>query len=102
MFRHIAGKLLLDEHPGDQGTVQRMLGHKSIRTTMATYTGAETRAAIRRYDEVVLGLRAAGAEPGGRGAVTRRTERLSLDVADWPARDQAAWAAARQPVGTAR
>jgi integrase len=58
LFRHIAGKLLLDEHPGDQGTVQRMLGHNSIRTTMATYTGAETRAAIRRYDEVVLGLRA--------------------------------------------
>jgi integrase len=58
LFRHIAGKLLLDEDPGDQGTVQRMLGHKSIRTTMATYTGAETRAAIRRYDEVVLGLRA--------------------------------------------
>jgi integrase len=49
---------LLDEHPGDQGTVQRLLGHKSIRTTMAVYTGAETRAAIRRYDEVVLGLRA--------------------------------------------
>jgi integrase len=58
LFRHSAGKLLLDEHPGDQGNAQRMLGHKSIRTTMATYTGAETRAAIRRYDEVVLGLRA--------------------------------------------
>jgi hypothetical protein len=25
---------------------------------MTTYTGVETRAAIRRYDEVVLGLRA--------------------------------------------
>jgi integrase len=57
LFRHIAGKLLLDEHPGDQGTLQRMLGHKSNRTT-AVYTGSETRAAIRRYDEVVLGLRA--------------------------------------------
>ena len=57
LFRHLAGKLLLDEHPGDQDTVQRMLGHKSIRTT-AIYTGSETRAAIRRYDEVVLGLRA--------------------------------------------
>jgi integrase/recombinase XerD len=31
--------------------------------------------------------------------VTRRTERLSLDVADWPARDRAAWAAARQSAG---
>jgi integrase len=58
LFRHIAGKLLLDEHPGDQGTIQRLLGHKSIRTTMATYTGAEVKAAIRRYDEVVLGQRA--------------------------------------------
>jgi integrase len=58
LFRHIAGKLLLDEHPGDQGTVQRLLGHKSIRTTTWRPTpGAETRAAIRRYDEVVLGLR---------------------------------------------
>jgi len=65
LFRHIAGKLLLDEHPGDQGTVQRMLGHKSIRTTMATYTGAETRAAIRRYDDVVLGLRAAALNRAG-------------------------------------
>jgi len=29
----------------------------------------------------------------------KRAERLSLDVADWPAHDRAAWAAARQPVG---
>jgi integrase len=58
LLRHIAAKLLLDEHPGDQGTVQRLLRHKSMKTTMAIYTGAETRAAIRRYDEAVLGLRA--------------------------------------------
>jgi integrase/recombinase XerD len=31
--------------------------------------------------------------------VTRRAERLSLDVADWPACDRAAWVAARQPAG---
>jgi DNA invertase Pin-like site-specific DNA recombinase len=31
--------------------------------------------------------------------VTKRTERLSLDVVQWPARDRAAWAAAQQPVG---
>ena len=58
LFRHIAGKLLLDEHPGDHGTLQSLLAHTSRRTTMASYTGAETRAAIRRYDAVVLGLRA--------------------------------------------
>jgi integrase/recombinase XerD len=29
----------------------------------------------------------------------KRAERLSLDVADWPARDRTAWAAARQPAG---
>jgi DNA invertase Pin-like site-specific DNA recombinase len=31
--------------------------------------------------------------------MTRRTERLSRDVAGWPARDRAAWHAARQPSG---
>jgi integrase len=31
--------------------------------------------------------------------MTKGAERLSLDVADWPARDQEAWAASRQPVG---
>jgi hypothetical protein len=31
--------------------------------------------------------------------VTRRTQRLSVDLADWPARDRAAWLAARQPSG---
>ena len=31
--------------------------------------------------------------------MTRRTERLSLDVADWPAGDRAAWVVARQPGG---
>jgi integrase/recombinase XerD len=29
----------------------------------------------------------------------KRAERLSLDVADWPAPDRAAWVAARQPAG---
>jgi integrase/recombinase XerD len=31
--------------------------------------------------------------------VSKRADRLSLDVADWPARDRAAWVAARQPIG---
>jgi integrase/recombinase XerD len=31
--------------------------------------------------------------------MTKRTDRLSLDVADWPARDRAAWLAARQSAG---
>jgi hypothetical protein len=31
--------------------------------------------------------------------VSKRADRLSLDVADWPARDRAAWASARQPAG---
>ena len=31
--------------------------------------------------------------------MTKRTERLSLDLVDWPPHDQTAWAAARHPVG---
>ena len=31
--------------------------------------------------------------------MTRQTQQLSLDIADWPARDRVAWASARQPAG---
>jgi integrase/recombinase XerD len=99
LFRHIAGKLLLDQHPGDQGTVAAHAwpqvdpdDHGDL------YRGGDQgcHSSLRRG-----GARSprAGTEPGGGGAVTRQTGRLSLDVADWPARDRAAWIAARQPAG---
>jgi integrase len=59
LFRHAAGKIYLDRHPGDYATVSRILGHKSLATTLAIYTGAETVTAGRRFQNLVGGLRSA-------------------------------------------
>ncbi len=66
-FRHLAAKLYLDQHPGNYEVVRRVLGHKSIKTTVNFYTGLETRAAVAHFDETVCGLRSAHA-PTGRGS----------------------------------
>jgi integrase len=59
LFRHAAGKIYLDRHPGDYATVSRILGHKSLATTLAIYTGAETVTAGRHFQNLVGGLRSA-------------------------------------------
>src|SRR5215472_6949113 len=45
-------------------TVRRVLGHRSLQTTIDFYTGLETPAAVRYFDKTILNLRtesAAGA-----------------------------------------
>jgi len=56
-FRHAVGKIFLDRNPGQYGVVQRLLGHKSIQTTITFYAGEEGAAAARHYHETILGLR---------------------------------------------
>jgi integrase len=57
LFRHIAAKLFLDANPGAYEVVRRVLGHRSIDTTVAFYTGLETPAAVRHFDKTILDLR---------------------------------------------
>jgi integrase len=57
LFRHIGAKLYLDDHPGAYEVVRRVLGHRSIDTTTAFYTGLETPAAVRHFDTAILRLR---------------------------------------------
>lgn len=57
LFRHIAAKLYLDKNPGQYATVSRLLGHRTLATTMQAYTGAETVSASRHYQNLVRGLR---------------------------------------------
>ena len=54
LLRHIGAKVYLDHNPGAYEVVRRVLGHRSMDTTTAFYTGFETKAAARHFDEVIL------------------------------------------------
>jgi integrase len=56
-FRHAVGKIFLDRNPGQYEVVRQLLGHKSIKTTIAFYAGAETATAARHYAKTILGIR---------------------------------------------
>jgi integrase len=56
-FRHAAGKIYLDQNPGQYEVVRQLLGHKDISTTIAFYTGAETASAARHYARTIVALR---------------------------------------------
>ncbi len=56
-MRHLGAKLFLDQEPGLYEVVRRVLGHRSIDTTTASYTGFETKAAALYFDEVIERLR---------------------------------------------
>jgi len=57
LFRHATAKIYLDGNPGGYEVVRRVLGHCSIDTTTAYYTGLETAAAARHFDDTMLKLR---------------------------------------------
>jgi integrase len=65
LMRHLGAKLYLDHNPGAYETVRRVLAHRSLSTTLTAYTGAETEAAVRHFDSVILGIRAKVQEETG-------------------------------------
>jgi integrase len=56
-FRHLSAWLYLRRNQGDYVTVQKLLGHKNIKTTMNFYAKLDTEMAARRYDEIVAAER---------------------------------------------
>jgi len=52
-FRHLAAKVLLDAEPGSFETVRQLLGHKSLKTTVAAYAGIDSRRAARHHQRLV-------------------------------------------------
>jgi len=57
LFRHATAKLYLDANPGGYEVVRRVLGQRSINTTVRFYTGLETASAVRHFDATILKLR---------------------------------------------
>lgn len=54
LFRHIGAKIFLDAEPGSYEVIRRVLGHKRMDTTTKYYTGLESGAAARHFDEVIF------------------------------------------------
>jgi integrase len=61
-FRHLAAYLILRDNPSAHGQVQRVLGHKSLATTMAFYSGLEAIGAFASYDALIARQREGAAE----------------------------------------
>jgi integrase len=59
LLRHFAAWLYLNTHPGEYEMVRRVLGHRSVETTIASYCGLEAPAAAQRFDSLVLRERGA-------------------------------------------
>ena len=59
LLRHFAATLYLTENPEGIEVVRRVLGHRSADTTQRSYAGIHDEIAVRRFDELVLRLRAA-------------------------------------------
>jgi integrase len=59
LLRHFAAWLYLTTHPGEYEMVRRVLGHRSVETTIAAYCGLEAPAAAQRFDALVLRERTA-------------------------------------------
>lgn len=66
-FRHLSGQILLQDNPAAHAVVQRLLGHKSIHTTLNFYTGMETAAAQAHYHELIAQHRNGPPTPGKGG-----------------------------------
>jgi site-specific recombinase XerD len=60
-FRHVAAFLYLKAHPGEYAFVSRLLGHKSIQTTIDFYCAFEAKFAALHYDKTILEPRRGGA-----------------------------------------
>jgi integrase len=52
-FRHAAGALILKHRPGEYELVRRVLGHKSVETTMKFYLALETTQASEIFTDII-------------------------------------------------
>jgi integrase len=52
-FRHAAGTLILNKQPGNYELARRVLGHRTMRTTVQAYCGLETTQATAIFGDIV-------------------------------------------------
>jgi len=52
-FRHAAAAIYLKHRPGDYETIRRLLGHRSIQTTVRFYCGLQTLEATQQFGKLI-------------------------------------------------
>jgi integrase len=52
-FRHAAGTLILNAHPGNYELARRVLGHRNVQSTVQAYCGLETTQATAIFGDIV-------------------------------------------------
>jgi len=57
LFRHLAVTTYLHHHPEDVETARRILGHRSLNTTMRYYARLKISDAFRRFDAMIVDFR---------------------------------------------
>jgi hypothetical protein len=62
LIRSIAAMIILNRNPGAYEDVRQVLGTKTLAIIVRHYCGDETRATLKRYDEMILDLRAPAAD----------------------------------------
>ena len=65
-FRHFGTKVVLDAEPGAFETVRQLLAHKSMQTTVSSYTGISSRRAARHHQHLIEQALASQKPTGGR------------------------------------
>ena len=56
-YRHAAAELYLRAHPGEYSTVQQLLGHRNLQTTLNFYARDQARVAGRLFDDTLAAYR---------------------------------------------
>jgi site-specific recombinase XerC len=56
LMRHLMAYFYLKENPGSYVTVQRILSHNSLQTTLDSYTGFETETDHEQFDDMIAKL----------------------------------------------
>ena len=76
LMRHFAVVTFLDANPGQYEIVRRVLGHRSVKTTVNFYAGLEANAAARLFSDAVADSRTASkTEAEAQFRTMRRTAR---------------------------
>lgn len=65
-FRHLCGKLMLDDNPGAYEAVAQLLGHRGTKNVVKFYAGVDTRRAVRHHTKLIEKLREEGRQRGTR------------------------------------